>query len=257
MPDEKILLSILLPVRNEGLNLKVMLKMLRAFVMVPHEVLVVYDDPKDTSLEVSEAKKLAYTNLHGVENKLGRGVINAIRAGVDAAKGEYILIFAADEVGPVMAIEEMLKLMDQGCELVSCTRYSMGGKRLGGSWIGHFLSKLANKLIQWTSGSVLTDGTTGIKMFRRSIFPRLGLEAKPVGWAVAFEMSMKAQYIGLKLGEVPIVSIDRLFGGKSTFRLMPWVREYFRWFMWGTMNLRKGAKVRRSDVLTPKTVVPR
>jgi len=38
---------------------------------------------------------------------------------------------------------------------------------------------------------------------------------------------------------------------------VPWCREYFRWFMWGTMNLRRGAKVRRSDVLTPKAVVPR
>jgi glycosyltransferase involved in cell wall biosynthesis len=246
-----------LPVRNEGLNLKVMLKMLRAFVAVPHEVIVVYDDPRDTSLEVAEASSLAYTQLRGVENKLGRGVINAIRAGVEAAVGEYILIFAADEVGPVMAIDNMLALMNQGCELVSCTRYAMGGRRLGGSLIGHFLSKVANKLIQWTSGSVLSDGTTGIKMFRRSIFPKLGLEAKPVGWAVAFEMSLKAQHIGLKLGEVPIVSIDRLFGGKSSFRLVPWCREYFRWFMWGTLNLRRGVKMRRRDVLTPGAPAPR
>jgi hypothetical protein len=37
----------------------------------------------------------------------------------------------------------------------------------------------------------------------------------------------------LKLGEVPIVSIDRLYGGKSTFVLGPWATEYLRWFLWG------------------------
>jgi hypothetical protein len=85
----------------------------------------------------------------------------------------------------------------------------------------------------------LTDATTGIKMFTRRVFDQLHLEAKPVGWAVAFEMSIKAQLAGLRLGEVPIVSIDRLYGGKSTFRVGPWTVEYFRWFVWGLRELRR------------------
>jgi hypothetical protein len=38
---------------------------------------------------------------------------------------------------------------------------------------------------------------------------------------------------------VPVISIDRLYGGKSTFRLGPWTNEYLRWFIWGCRNLRK------------------
>ncbi len=78
--------------------------------------------------------------------------------------------------------------------------------------MGGLLSRLANFLFNHLSGSVLTDATTGIKMFRRSIFDQLHLEAQPVGWAVAFEMSIKARLNRLKLGEVPIISIDRLYG---------------------------------------------
>ena len=70
-------------------------------------------------------------------------------------------------------------------------------------------------------------------MFRRSLFDDISLESRPVGWAVAFELSIKAQLQDYKLGEVPIVSIDRLFGGKSTFKLGPWFTEYLRWFIWG------------------------
>jgi len=32
---------------------------------------------------------------------------------------------------------------------------------------------------------------------------------------------------------VPLVSIDRLFGGQSSFQLGPWLVEYLRWFLWG------------------------
>ena len=88
-------------------------------------------------------------------------------------------------------------------------------------------------------------------MFRRQVFNRLNLEAKPVGWAVAFEMAIKAELAGLRLGEVPIISIDRLYGGTSTFRVWPWVREYTRWFAWGMKRLRSSERIPRRRALAP------
>jgi dolichol-phosphate mannosyltransferase len=157
---------------------------------------------------------------------------------VEAAVGDYVLIFAADEVGPLLAIEDMLALMQEGCDLVSCSRYAHGGRRLGGSVIGGALSRFANRLFHRIAGCVLSDATTGIKLFRRAMFSSLNLEARPVGWAVTFEMAMKAQFAGWRLGEVPVISIDRLYGGESTFRLGPWTGEYLRWFLWGCKHLR-------------------
>ena len=235
--------SILIPVKNEGLNLTIMLKILGAVVDVPHEVLVVFDRAGDDSLLVVDAMAPKYPTICTVHNTLGPGILNALRSGIARARGKYVLIFAADEVGPVLAIDDMIALMEQGCEFVSCTRYAHGGRRLGGSFIGGLLSRLANSLFCRLSGCRLTDATTGIKMFRPELFERLGLEARPVGWAVAFEMGIKAQLAGLKLGEVPIVSIDRLYGGKSTFALGPWTAEYLRWFVWG---LRQSLHSRRA-----------
>ena len=235
---EAVKLSILLPVRNEGVNLRLMLKMLRVVVEVPHEVVVVHDSPDDDSIPVVEALQRDMPAVRLIHNRLGRGVVNAIRAGVEAARGEYVLIFAADEVGPVLAIEQMLELMDDGCEMVSCTRYAHGGRRLGGSRVGGVLSRLANWILTYAGGCALTDASTGIKMFRREVFERLQVESKPVGWVVALELALKAQLRGLKLGEVPIISIDRLYGGKSTFRLRAWSLAYLRWFLWGCWKLR-------------------
>ena len=238
-------LTILMPVRNEGINLRIMLKMLRVIVEVPYEVIIVHDTPDDDSLGVLPEVPPDQP-VHAVHNMLGPGVVNAIRAGVLAAQGRYVLIFAADEVGPVLAIGDMLALMNSGCEFVSCTRYSHGGRRLGGSLIGGVLSRIANKAFHWMAGSLLSDCTTGIKMFRRDQFARLHLESRPIGWAVAFEMAIKAQMLGFVLGEVPIISIDRLYGGKSTFRLGPWTAEYFRWFLWGLTALRNAPAVSRA-----------
>lgn len=238
-------LSILLPVRNEGLNLKIMLQILRATVEVPHEVLVICDSPNDASIRTAEPMQSEYPYLRIVINDKGRGVVNAIRSGVEASRGDVVLIFAADEIGPVLAVEDMLALIDEGVDFVSGTRYAHGGRRLGGSVVGGALSRTANKLFHRFLGSSLTDSTTGIKMFRKEAFDRLDIQSRPIGWAVAFEMSIKAQLLGLKLGEVPIVSIDRLYGGKSSFRLGPWVSEYLRWFAWGATRVsrRNGAAV--------------
>src|SRR3984893_13999417 len=252
-PNRCEMLSILLPVRNEGINLRIMLKILRAVVDLPHEVLVVYDSAADESIPVVTDVRQIYPELRGVQNTLGNGVVNAIRAGVAASEGDVILIFAADEVGPVLAIEDMIALIRDGCDFVSCTRYAHGGRRLGGSLVGSVLSFSANWLFHRVCGSPFTDATTGIKMFRREIFPALKLESRPVGWAVSFEMAIKAQHVGLRLGEVPIVSIDRLYGGESTFRLGPWVMEYSRWFLWGLLAHFKNRSVPgKATVRIPK-----
>jgi dolichol-phosphate mannosyltransferase len=253
-PASPIIVSILMPVRNEGINLRIMLKILRAVLEVDHEVLVICDDETDSSIPVVTEMCRDYPNLRLINNRLGRGVTNAIKAGVDAAVGEYILIFAADEVGPVLAIEDMLALMRDGVDFVSCTRYAHGGRRLGGSPIGQILSRTANWLFQRLCGCVLSDATTGIKMMRREVFSTLNLSARPVGWAVAFEMSIKAQIAGLKLGEVPIISVDRLYGGESTFRLGSWTLEYLRWFLWGAVGLHGAG--RSSVIVRASSEVP-
>lgn len=235
-------LTILLPVRNEALNLKIMLKLLKAVLDIPHEVLVIYDDEKDVApIIVSEINR-QYPNVQAVFNQQGRGVANAIRCGVAAATSERILIFAADEVGPILAIEDMIELMDGGVEFVSCTRYAYGGRRLGGSPLGHLLSFLANKFLRLFSSVALTDSTTGIKMFRKSDFSRLTHDSFSAGWAVAFEMAVNAQILDLKLGEVPIISIDRLYGGKSTFQVIPWIKGYLNYFWLAMTKLPVTAK---------------
>lgn len=243
-------LSILIPVLNEAATVGVALKVLEALVEVPHETLVVHDAPDDTSVPVVRKLIPALPHVRLVHNARGPGIANALRAGIAAAEGDYLVMMLADDIGPMTAIGDMVKLMDEGCDLVSCTRYARGGKRLGGSLVGHALSRLANWLFHRLGGCALTDATTCIKMFRRSTFERFTLEAE-VGFAVTFELAIKAQAAGLTLGEVPISSADRLYGGQSTFRVLPWTWEYLQWFVWGVRHLRANRHRRSRAVRVP------
>ncbi len=239
-------LSIVIPVWNEGVNLKITLKILRALVDFDHEVLIVYDFDEDDSIPVVKSFQEKYQGLRLVHNTLGKGVVNAIKAGVNAAEGDYILTIAADDMGTIIGIEDMVQLMDEGCDLVNATRYAYGGKNIGGSWLSTLLSVTLNKAFYILAGSAFTDPTFGVKMFRRDKFKTLKIESKPVGWAHSLEMAVKAQLAGWQLGEAPLISLNRLYGGNSSFAAHKWASEYARWFFWGIKHLSRSDKSRKN-----------
>ena len=134
------------------------------------------------------------------------------------------------------------KLLNDNFDFISGTRYSKGGSRLGGSLIGSILSRIANKVFNYLSKIELTDCTTGIKMFKKEVWNNISFQSKQVGWAFAFEFSIKAYINGYKTSEYPIKSVDRLFGGSSTFKFGPWVKEYLKLFIWGIKKIREYEK---------------
>ena len=84
--------------------------------------------------------------------------------------------------------------------------------------VGSILSKTANKIFKLITNFPLSDSTTGIKMMKKKIWESIELKSKPIGWAFAFELSIKVYVKNFKIKEVPFKSVDRLFGGKSTFK---------------------------------------
>ena len=238
-------LSIILPVFNEKESLDIMVRLLNSSIKFKTEVIIVYDNLYDNSIETAKNLIKEFDNIKLIHNKLGAGVKNAVQTGIDSAKFKIILITAVDEIFPIISIDKMLELIAiEDNHLVSGTRYSKGGARFGGSLIGSILSKFANKIFNIFSNIPLTDCTTGIKMFKKEIWNNLNLESNPVGWVFAFELSIKSYMKGYKISEFPIKSVDRLFGGSSTFKLGPWVKEYLKWFAWGIMKTNKLLKKR-------------
>ena len=233
-------LSIILPVYNERESLNVMVRLLNSTLKFENEILIIYDDEKDSSIEEAKILENEFKNVKKFLNTKGKGVMNAVDTGVEKSRYENILICAVDEIFPIIAIDDMLDLLlKDNFDFISGTRYAKGGKRLGGSIIGSILSRIANKLFNYLSSVPLSDCTTGIKLLKREVWKNIKLESKPIGWAFAFELSIKSFIHGYRLSEFPLKSVDRLFGGSSTFKPGPWIKEYLRWFLWGIKNAKK------------------
>ena len=90
-------ISIVLPVYNEGENIRTTLAELDAKVTVDAETFLVYDRDDDTMLGPARAlagnTRIPFALL---KNKYGRGALNAIKTGLEDAPGELIVVTMAD-----------------------------------------------------------------------------------------------------------------------------------------------------------------
>ena len=234
-------ISIIIPVYNEKETCELFVNVLLATLKVDCEIIIIYDSEEDNTIPSIEKLKKKYSNVSSVLNE-NRGAVYAFIEGVKKAKYEVILLSTIDEIFPIIMIDDMYKLiLEKNCDLVSGTRYRFGGKRYGGFFLGKNLSRVANLIFSFITNFPLSDATTGFKMFKKSMFNKIKIESNPIGWAFAFEIAVKFAMQNAKLGEVPLVAVDRVYGGDSTFKgnTMRWSKEYFRWFKWGIKNLKR------------------
>jgi len=231
-------LTIILPIHNEKESLPIMIRLLNSTLKIKHEILAIYEDDKDNAKSIGQELMKEIEEFKIIKNKYGRGVRFSIQTGIDLAKYDTIFITAVDEIFPIISIEAMYQeIFIRNFDFVSGTRYSKGGARLGGSIIGSFLSRLSNFIFNKLTKSQLTDFTTGIKMMKKQVWNSIEFNSKPIGWAFAFELSIKAIIANYKVCEIPFKSVDRLFGGKSTFKVGSWTLEYLKWFFYGILKL--------------------
>jgi|TARA_B110000285_G_C15087880_1_gene597261 dolichol-phosphate mannosyltransferase len=231
-------LTIILPIHNEKESLPIMIRLLNSTLKIDHEIIAVYEDDKDNAKTIGQELMKEIKEFKIIKNKYEKGVRFSIQTGVDFAKYDTIFITAVDEIFPIISIETMYQeIFIRNFDFVSGTRYSKGGARLGGSIIGSFLSRLCNFIFNKLTKSHLTDFTTGIKMMKKQVWNSIEFNSKPVGWAFAFELSIKTIIANYKVCEIPFKSVDRLFGGKSTFKVGAWTLEYLKWFFYGILKL--------------------
>src|SRR5688572_25547025 len=104
----------IVPVFNEGLNIRHALEELYAKVPVRKRVMVVYDFDDDDTVPVVRSLLHRYQGLELVKNTLGRGVLNAIREGIRAAKSDVVIITMADLSDDIGIVSDMIRLIRAG-----------------------------------------------------------------------------------------------------------------------------------------------
>lgn len=221
-------LSIVVPVYNEGSSIASVLKNIDAALRCSHEILVVYDFDEDDTVPVVRDMLSEHPSLALLKNDAGRGALNAIRTGMAAANGRFVLVTMADGSDDANDIEEMLECGRSGASVVAASRYMASGRQVGGPVIKALASRLAGWLLHEFGRVGTLDPTNNYKLYARDYLDKVTIESTR-GFELALELTVKAAALNLVIAEVPTVWHDRSFGESkwNARRLLP---GYLRWF---------------------------
>lgn len=172
--------------------------------------------------------------IHGLRplhNTLGRGVLNAMKAGIAEARGDYVLISMADGSDEPEAIDRMVAVARAGADVVAASRYVRGGRQLGGPLLKRLMSRTAGFSLHWFAGVPIHDPTNNFKLCSRRFLDSVTIESM-AGFELALELSVKAHLAHRQMAEVPTTWRDRT-AGQSNFKLRQWLPHYLRWYLAG------------------------
>jgi glycosyltransferase involved in cell wall biosynthesis len=227
-----------MPVYNEGANIGRALAEIYAKVPLVKRVMVVYDFDEDDTLPVVRELAPRYPGVEAVKNTLGRGVVNAVRAGFAAATAEVVVVTMADLSDDVAIVPRMVELIhDEGYDIVCASRYMRGGRQIGGPRLKRFLSRAAGISLHWMAGWPTHDATNAFRAYRRSILAAIPIESRG-GFAYSLEITAKAHASGARVTELPSTWTDRS-AGQSRFRLGAWLPHYLRWYFYALTHRKR------------------
>lgn len=218
------MLTIIIPVYNEGENITSAVERIEKNIKYPYQINLIYDSDEDTTLE--PAKNL---NVNLVKNKYGKGVLNAIKTGLENVQTEFAVVTMADLSDPPEVINEMIdSAIKNNASIVCASRYMAGGKQIGGPFFKKMMSKYAGLSLHYLAGIPVHDVTNSFKLYRKSFLETVKIESTG-GFELGLELVVKAFKNGDIITEVPTVWTDRV-AGKSNFKLIEWLPKYLKWY---------------------------
>ena len=232
MSEQTPELSVVVPVYNEGENVAPTLRGIVEKTHVrPLEVLVVHDFDEDTTVPVVKRMQAEMPELRLHRNTLGRGVLNAMKSGLRAAKAPYVLITMGDGSDEASDIDAMHALARAGADVVAGSRYMRGGRQLGGPLLKRTMSRAAGLSLHWIGGLPTHDATSNFRLYSKRLLNQVSIESRG-GFELGLELTVKAYRLGLGIAEVPTTWRDRT-AGQSRFKLWQWLPRYLHWYWRG------------------------
>jgi len=231
---------VVVPVYNEGENVVPTLRGLVEKTRVrPLEVLVVHDFDEDTTVPVVKQLHTQLPELRLHKNTLGRGVLNAMKSGLRAARAPYVLVTMGDGSDDPGDVDAMYELARSGADVVAGSRYMRGGRQLGGPLLKRTMSRAAGLSLHWLGGLPVHDATSNFRLYSKRLLNQVTIESVG-GFELGIELTVKAYRLGLRVAEVPTIWRDRT-AGQSRFRLWQWLPRYLHWYWRGI-----GGRLRRN-----------
>jgi len=192
-------ISIVMPCLNEAETVAVCVAKALAWLSTSGnsgEVLVVDNGSTDRSAELASQAGAQ------VIPERRRGYGNAYLRGFAEARGDIIVMGDADDTYDFSRLDDLIRPLDQGYDMVLGNRFTGGVKPGAMPWAHRYIgSPIINLLIRRFIGVRIGDSQSGFRAFTRAAYERLRLRSG--GMELASEMIVNAAREGLHIAEVP------------------------------------------------------
>jgi len=234
-------LSIIIPFYNEAATLETLLNRVRAVDLggIEKEIIAVDDGSTDDSLAIVNRIATATGEIRVLAFAKNRGKGSAVRAGLEAATGDILIIQDADlEYDPEDYRTILREYRDPsvavvfGSRILGELRHVNNGASRRHSyhryyWGGRFVTLVANLVY----GAHLTDEPTCYKSLRRELLKEIQLDS--TGFEFCPEITAKILQRGHRIVEVPIRYYPRGFEEGKKIRYTDGVKA-----IWTLIKLR-------------------
>lgn len=161
------------------------------------EVIVADNGSTDGSIEIAE--KLGARVIR-VEQ---RGYGSALRAGISASRGAFIVMGDADDSYDFGEVPRFVEMWKQGYEVVMGNRFRGEIKRGAMPWHHKYLGNPGlTTLLNLFFHAKIGDSHCGMRGFTRAVYDRMDLRS--TGMEFASEFVIKAAQLGARITEIPI-----------------------------------------------------
>ena len=208
----KSLLSILIPVRNEEINVNIISnEIIKNISHQNYEIVFINDYSLDKT--ENELIKLKSSNNKIVYfNNAKKGLGGAIDLGIQKSQGEYVCIMMSDSSDTVEDLNCYYDVISSNnLDAVFGSRFVKGGKTVNYPLLKMVLNRLGNLLAKFLIWSDLNDFTNGFKIYRKDVLIKL-YPLVSESFNIFFELPLKTIIRGFRYKVIPISYYNRTVG---------------------------------------------
>lgn len=208
--QEPPVLSVVIPAYNEERRIVPTIGAIAAHVSamgMPWELIVSDDGSSDGTAAAVRALGLA--NVVVLEPGFNTGKGGAVRRGVEAARGRYVLFSDADLSTPIEELDGMLQaIRADGYDVAIGSRSASGAGESSRSGIRRLLSFVLRFLVRHVVRLGVRDSQCGFKLFTHESARRLFAAQTIRGFSFDLELLYLAHKLDLRVAEIPVDWVD-------------------------------------------------
>ena len=180
-------------------------------------ILIVDDNSPDGTWQVVEELQQKYQSLYLLRRSEKKGLGSAYRAGfkyaLDTLNIDVIFEMDADLSHNPRLLPSFLEMIDRGYDVVVGSRYIKGGGTINWPMTRRIISLGANMIANILLGLHMKDVTSGYRCYRKWVIEKINISSiTSEGYAFQEEMLYRAKKVNARLGETPILFINRQIG---------------------------------------------